>query len=254
MSSFHELLVCTTKELQELPSIKNFHLAGGTNLSLRYNHRNSVDIDLMSPEIISNQGFSEIVAELNKYYGDKSVITSLINEELGDKYAFLRAFIATENASIKVELIQNIKILFEPEYIYGIRLLAKEDVGMLKLMSLTSRMAKKDVYDLDYLTDEIPLEDLMNYLKEKKSKYGGTENNNVFDLDNPPDPTKNPLSLLAFDQKITYTAGRPNHSHDRLDFVDGSKSWSAARSNWRNKVRTLCNRMGVDIPNTLPLN
>lgn len=33
-------------ELQSLPSLQHSFLGGGTNLAIRYNHRESVDIDL----------------------------------------------------------------------------------------------------------------------------------------------------------------------------------------------------------------
>lgn len=45
-------LIRTIRELQDLKSLKKFALAGGTNLALRYNHRESIDIDLFCPEII----------------------------------------------------------------------------------------------------------------------------------------------------------------------------------------------------------
>ncbi len=38
----------TIKELQQLPNLNIFALAGCTNLALRYNHRISEDIDLFS--------------------------------------------------------------------------------------------------------------------------------------------------------------------------------------------------------------
>jgi hypothetical protein len=45
-------LLETIHELQQLSSLSEFGLAGGTNLALRYGHRISVDIDLFSPSMI----------------------------------------------------------------------------------------------------------------------------------------------------------------------------------------------------------
>jgi hypothetical protein len=38
-------------------------------------------------------------------------------------------------------------------------------------MNVANRANNKDVYDLDYLTDEIPLKELMYLLGERESKY-----------------------------------------------------------------------------------
>ena len=53
-------LLSIIKELQALPCLKDFALAGGTNLALRYNHRKSEDIDLFSTNIVGIQGFESI--------------------------------------------------------------------------------------------------------------------------------------------------------------------------------------------------
>ena len=49
-----------------IPSLHNFSLVGGTALSLRYGHRNSVDLDLFSLEAFEN---SIIANELRKEFG-----------------------------------------------------------------------------------------------------------------------------------------------------------------------------------------
>ena len=51
MSAVSPAIVKTILQLQSLPSLANFSLAGGTNLALQYNHRISDDIDLFCPEI-----------------------------------------------------------------------------------------------------------------------------------------------------------------------------------------------------------
>ena len=57
MQAVSPALLQTIKELQQLPSLNAFALAGGTNLALRYNHRISEDIDLFSTNIIGIEGF-----------------------------------------------------------------------------------------------------------------------------------------------------------------------------------------------------
>lgn len=65
--------------------------------------------------------------------------------------------------SLFVEILQNFQRLDEIEIIDGIKLLTKQDVGLLKLMSGSNRASKKDIYDLDYITDDIPLVSLYLY-------------------------------------------------------------------------------------------
>jgi len=60
MSAVSLQLIKTIKELQSLPSLSNFALAGGTNLALRYNHRKSIDIDLFCNQIIGIKSFETI--------------------------------------------------------------------------------------------------------------------------------------------------------------------------------------------------
>ena len=55
MSAVSPELRQTILELQQLPSISKFSLGGGTNLALRYSHRVSIDIDFISPEIITKK-------------------------------------------------------------------------------------------------------------------------------------------------------------------------------------------------------
>lgn len=81
----------------------------------------------------------------------------------------LQMLIKAEKEIIKVEFLQNMKCLFETEIVEEVRLIHKKNIGLFKLMSATNRFAKKDIYDLDFITDEISLTELFNFwLKKKK--------------------------------------------------------------------------------------
>lgn len=43
------------KELMRLPELKQFALVGGTNLSLRFGHRLSIDLDLFTNEYFDTE-------------------------------------------------------------------------------------------------------------------------------------------------------------------------------------------------------
>ncbi len=63
----------------------------------------------------------------------------------------------------------------------GIKVLTIKDIGLLKLMSASNRMANKDIYDLDYITDVIPLSQLLYELKAKLARFSGPEYKCLFE-------------------------------------------------------------------------
>ena len=161
---------------------------------------------------------------------------------------FLRFFVQKEETAIKVEVLQNFKTLEEPEIIGGVRLLSEKDIGLFKLMSASNRASNKDIYDLDYLTENIPLEDLINSLKEKQERFKEKTDLTIFDLDVEESPVNSPELLLKFDISSNPKAGRPSHSNDRIDIIPNNKNWLLSRSSWRKKVRSLYENMGLEFP------
>jgi len=248
MSAVSSLLTKTILDFQKLSSVSKFSLGGGTNLALRYNHRISIDIDFISAEIIGKKGFEAIIEEATDKFGKNIMTLVLINEDLGEQFMFLRMFINTENEVIKVEFLQNMKCLFETEIVDEIRMIHKNDIGLFKLMSATNRFAKKDIYDLDFITDEISLLNLYNQLREKRNTYNLPRHQSLFDLDIEKDVLEHPELFLEFD-KPQSKSHRPSHTHDRIDIVEGSKTWTEARLSWRMKVRKLFSELGKDFPN-----
>lgn len=248
MSAVSPLLIETIKELQSLPSLSNFALAGGTNLAVRYNHRKSIDIDLFCSDIVGIDGFERIVNEIQEYYG-KSVFSLDYPCKINDQYIFLRFFIQkTKNDIIKIELLQNMKMLYDVEVIDDMRLVAKKDIGLFKLISASSRAGKKDIYDLDYITEEISLIDLFNKLKEKKNQFNKEEDKTIFDLDGEECPAQNPKLLLSFDGVLKTNTTKPIHTNDTIDITEGSKTWIMSRITWKQKVRELFRYLGIEYP------
>ena len=248
MIGVSNVLKQTIIELQNLESISKFALGGGTNLSLLYNHRVSIDIDFISSAIIGKSGFEKIIDEVRDHFGENHVKTVLLNSEFDEQYLFLKIFISKENDVIKVEFLQNMKCLFEPENFNGIRLIHKIDIGLFKLMSASNRFAKKDIYDLDYITDEIPLIELFNYFKIKLEKFNQPEHKTIFDLDNETNPVNKPELLLEFDKIQFLNQKLPSHSNDRIELLENSKDWQTVRLSWRSKVRKLFNHLGKEFP------
>jgi hypothetical protein len=248
MSTVSPVIIETIKELQALPSLSNFALAGGTNLAYKFNHRESIDIDLFCNAIIGVKGFEQIEKEVISFYG-KDLISGLdypIKEN--DQFTFLRFWIQKPGGLIKIELIQNMVTLHSIEAIDGIKLVALKDIGTYKLVSAASRGAKKDIYDLDFITDTINLIDLFEELREKRKIFNKSTHRNIFDLDEDVCPTTNPLLLLNFDKKIAFKRTKPIHSHDNIVINEGAKTWRMAASSWRIKVRRLFRHLDIEYP------
>tara|TARA_R110000868_G_scaffold136272_1_gene349170 strand:- start:460 stop:1206 length:747 start_codon:yes stop_codon:yes gene_type:complete len=246
MQAVSPALLQTIKELQQLPSLNTFALAGGTNLALRYNHRISEDIDLFSTNIIGIEGFEKIETEVKELYGEN--VTKIIYPiKENDQFVDIRFYIAKKNVIIKVDIIQNMKALYDFELIKGIRCYDVKDIGLFKLVSCASRPAKKDIYDLEYITDSENLIDLYDLLKAKKEKFNKSTDRNIFDLDNDPDPIDDPHLLLLFDKRMA-TKQKMRHSNDNILHNEGSKSWREASMYWRMKVRRLYAKIGVEYP------
>jgi Nucleotidyl transferase AbiEii toxin, Type IV TA system len=246
MQAVSPTLLKTIKELQQLPSLSHFALAGGTNLALRFNHRISEDIDLFSTKIIGIKGFEKIESEVKALYG-KKVLSVIYPIKENDQFVDIRFFIIKKNITIKIDIIQNMKALFDFEVIKGVKCYDVKDIGLFKLVSCSNRPAKKDIYDLEYITESNNLIDLYNLLKSKKEKFNKDTDRNIFDLDEDPDPIDNPHLLLLFDKRMA-TKQKMRHSHDNILNIEGSKSLRMASIYWRMKVRRLYQSIGVAYP------
>ena len=247
MKAVSDSLFATILELQQIPALSQSTLGGGTNLAIRYDHRVSYDIDLFFPDIIGKNGYEEIRKEVEAFYGDAVFAMDYPCDE-DDQFLFQRFFIRRNADIIKVEILQNMQTFGIPEIINGAKLMNVQDIGPLKLMSAANRANHKDIYDLDYLTDHIPLYELMNLLRNRQEIYNQPEHQNIFDQDGEYSPINKPELLLKFEEPTKGSLSRPGHSNPRIDFIDGGKNWAVARSSWRRKVRAYYRSIGKDFP------
>ncbi len=103
-------------------------------------------------------------------------------------------------------------------------------------MTAANRAGNKDIYDLDYITDEIDLKTLFMHLKQKETVYSQEIHKTIFALDDERSPTSDLKLLLKFDSTYKVKKSRPAHSNNRIDTVEGSKTWRQAKARWRRKV------------------
>lgn len=241
MSAVTPVLLQTIKQLQALPSLSQFALAGGTNLAFRFNHRQSQDIDLFCNQIVGVKHFETIEAEVKSFFGEAN-ITGLQYpfDKESEQHTYLRFWVTKPCGTIiKVEIIQNMKMMDAIEVVDEVKLVTTKDIGLFKLISGSSRAAKKDIYDLDFITEKIDIIDLFEALKIKKQTFNQKEHQNIFDLDEEECPIQNPNLLLKFDGNVSQNKIKPIHSNDTILIVKGGKSWVRVRTSWRMKVKRL---------------
>ena len=253
MAAVSASLLETIIELQCLPSLKNAVLGGGTNLAIRYDHRESIDIDLFFSGVIGKSGYKKIEDEIQAHFKGNATRLDYPCDE-SDQYMFMRFWVKKDETDIKVEIMQNANFLDEPELVSGARLASIRDIGLLKLMTASNRASFKDIYDLDYLTENVSLSTLMTDLKYKQETFNSEEFRTIFDLDDEVSPVGGPLRLLLFEAKAAERKNRPNHSDHRILPQPDKKNWMGAQSSYRRKVRRLCNELGVAFPSVRPIN
>ena len=142
----------TLRSLFSKEYLKNFALVGGTNLSLRFGHRKSIDIDLFTTGSFSPEKLNDLL-QIDFDYKFRS----------NSKYML---FGYTNN--IKTDFIYHPFILLEPiEIIDGLRLFSLADVSAMKLFAVTRRGAKKDFFDIYKLAQYLGTEQLIHNFSKK---------------------------------------------------------------------------------------
>ena len=245
MKAVSDALRSLIAELSNLESLSPFALGGGTNLAIRYNHRESVDIDLFSATIVGYEGLHQIAEQCREKFAGQVLYLTIEDPGYGEQFCFIKALIKGGETAIKVEVLQNIQMLYPAEPFAGLRLIPMHDMGLLKLDSLAARHARKDVYDLDTITDSISLTELMQSLKKKKAMFLGEQYRSLFDLDNMKSAAEDPMLLLEYDNVVYHEhAKRPSHSSDILKINPEGKPWQVSKIHWRRKVMEYCRTIG----------
>lgn len=143
------------KKLMDMPSLRSFSLVGGTALALRYGHRSSVDLDLFFHE---------------KF--DHTVIENELLHEFGDDFDYesghkkFGIFCNIQNIKVDIVYFPHVPIAaFEKED--EIRMYSNADIAAMKIQAILGRAQKKDFWDLYELLQHYPLQQLMDWHKQK---------------------------------------------------------------------------------------
>jgi hypothetical protein len=138
-------------EIGQMPFASRFYLAGGSALALRLGHRVSVDLDFSSDvDEVGDDSRAEILAAFKQRRTIKvleDVFGNLLLEIEGAHVGFFS---------------YGYPLLEPPAEVLGVRVAGLLDIGMMKLDALISRGARKDFYDLYFIAQQIPLEEMLH--------------------------------------------------------------------------------------------
>lgn len=153
-------------QLMEESLFAPFRLVGGTNLSLRYGHRLSVDIDLFTDSEYGSLDFASFENYLRSKYpyydcNDKGSIVGM-----GRSYYVGKS----EEDYIKIDLMYTDPFIGEAEILDGIRMASVDDIVAMKINVVSRGGRKKDFWDLHYLLERYSLAEMFS-LHEKRHEW-----------------------------------------------------------------------------------
>ncbi len=145
--------------LMDEPLFAPFRLVGGTNLSLRFGHRLSDDIDMFTDAEYRSLDFRTF----EDYFDSKfpycycNTSTSIVG--FGRGYCVGNS----KDDYVKVDLMYSDPFLHEPEPIDGIRLASVEDIAAMKLNVISRGGRKKDFWDLHHLLSVYSIPQMLSF-------------------------------------------------------------------------------------------
>jgi len=140
-------------QIQEDPFFSDFFLVGGTALALQIGHRLSIDLDLFTISPFDNQ---QVETHLSLTYGFQTDYVAANT---------LKGFIQ----NIKVDLLTHpYPLVNSPVQEEGLLLASVLDIGAMKLNAIAhSGNRQKDFYDLYFLLEHYPLQELLHAYQKK---------------------------------------------------------------------------------------
>ncbi len=150
------LLANQLRQLMDEPLFAPFRLVGGTNLSLRYGHRKSVDIDLFTDAEYGSLDFRAFEDFLrSKFsYNMCSDTTSIVG--FGRGYYIGNSI----DECVKLDLMYTDPFLNEPEVIDGITMASVDDIVAMKMNVISRGGRKKDFWDIHLLLNDYSVADM----------------------------------------------------------------------------------------------
>ena len=145
----------TLKDLQHVSAIRNFNLAGVTDLALHVGHRRSIDLDFFSREPFDPEailGKVEPLEGLRVLVKDVETLPLTIGET---KVSFLG---------------YRYPLLFPCDVLFEVEVGDPRDIACMKISAIAGRGTKRDFIDLYAVSKHHGLEELLAWFKEKYAK------------------------------------------------------------------------------------
>ncbi len=186
---------------------RRFYLAGGTALALQLGHRRSVDLDFFSEaDPVDEHTRREILAALP---GQEIEVVENVDGNLLLLAKDIHLGFFNYGYPLLAPLLE-----FE-----RVRLASVLDIGLMKLDALMGRGARKDFYDLYFISREIPLADL---LEAGEHKY----------------PQMRDFPLMAVESMVAFD----NADRDRPPDLLVDLSWESVRGFFVEQAREMGRR------------
>lgn len=144
-------------QYQNEPYYKNFHLVGGTALSLQIGHRISDDIDLFTKEKLNKENILKYARNIHKKA-----------EVLNDDETIFQLYFP--HKGLKIDFVQYPYDLLDPliRTKEGLHIAGKNDISAMKMSATGTRgYEAKDFVDLFYLLKEMTIDIVINNFKKK---------------------------------------------------------------------------------------
>lgn len=138
-----------------MPELKQFGLVGGTNLSLRFGHRISIDLDLFTNEPFDTESTYNLL---------EARFPNILQASQSETMLFLYI------NEVKLDIVLLPYPYLNPmEEVEGIRLVSVEDIAAMKLSAIARRGVKKDFWDIAELLEVFSLHEMIEFYKAKYS-------------------------------------------------------------------------------------
>lgn len=155
LSTVEKETYATLKTIFTIPEIKSsFALAGGTSLALQLGHRQSIDLDIFSPQPFNIRETELLVS------GHHSLNFELVNSNKNMLFAYVN--------KIKCDFVYEPSKLIQP-FIEndGINYFHVEDIAAMKMHTICGRGKKKDFFDIYVLIENFGWQTLLEWFSKK---------------------------------------------------------------------------------------
>ncbi len=148
----HEVLV----EIGLHPFSRRFYLGGGTALALQIGHRQSVDLDFFS--------FEDELLDTSRHEIFQALRTKFEYEEISSVMGTLQLKIQGSDVGFYS---YGFSLIDDTKQAANVALAGLLDIGLMKVDAIMGRGARKDFYDLFFITQTYPLDKVLSLAKKK---------------------------------------------------------------------------------------